>query len=214
MAVASLLAKGRNLPADDSAQPIADYGTGFAPRATVQEDQQALQELGERRTAAAKRNRVKQKFSPENRTPVPASAEVQALLAMEEEMAQAQAALRTEYQMQEREAKHAVEAAAASEQNTRAPQSVETGVMNTDDVSMLNAPEPPRIKEEPTPRMQQIAASGQSRATNSVADGRGMEFLGRFLGQVRRNPMRSAAAAAGTGLAALGAAPYDPREGE
>lgn len=217
MAIATLLAKGRNLPVDQGAPVVSAYPQGtteFSGAAAAAADQQRLQKLGEARQATARKNRVKQKFSAENRTPLPASAEVQAAIDLERELNQASALLKRDYEQQQVRERLTAEAAAASEQNSRQPQTVSEGVMNTDQTSQLNAPAPPVMSDEPTPRAKQMAASAPSQATNAVNNDRVSQMLAGFMRRVRNNPLKSAAAAGGGALAALGASPYDPREGE
>ena len=100
---------------------------------------------------------------------------------------------------------------AVSEQNSLPPQSTSTGVMNTDDVSMLNAPEAPMPRDEPTPRQRQIAASTPSQRSNDGVN-RAAQFAASMAGKIRRNPGLAAAAAAGGGLAGLGIIPWSPSE--
>jgi hypothetical protein len=199
------------------------------PPGSLDQLQAELEELGGVRRAEATSNKVSQRGNWKKELPRAAKQNQKAVAATEQgkalaaeqfqrdiaQAAQSETVLRqnaiAEANYQE---KLADTAAATSEQNTRQPQAVEEGVMNTDQVSQLNAPAPPQMQDEPTPRMQQIAASSQSQATNAVADDRAGSILRKFMGRVRRNPLRSVGAAAAGGLAALGAAPYDPREGE
>ena len=120
-------------------------------------------------------------------------------------LAQNEAAAALNAEIAAKEAQVVTEAAAVSEQNTRAPQAIETGVMNTDDVSMLNAPEPPVIKDEPAPRQRQLEASAPAQETNAAS-----KFLDSFMGRVRRNPGKAAAIAGAAGLGGLGVIPWDP----
>ena len=103
---------------------------------------------------------------------------------------------------------------AAAEQNSREPQSIDAGVMNTDSTSMLNSPEQPTIYDEPTPRQTQLRDSAPSQEANAVNNSRASQLLGNFMRRVKGNPLKSAAAAAAGGLGVLGALPYDPRESE
>ena len=114
-------------------------------------------------------------------------------------------------QMADLQADAMTRASAVSEQNPLPPQSVSAGVMNTDDVSQLNAPEAPTIRSEPTPRQQQIAASAPAQATNAGVS-RGRERLDAIMALARRNPYRTSAAVAGDALGTLGAIPWDPSD--
>ena len=211
---------------------LAPEGLAAFPAGSLDALQAELEELGGVRRAEAQSNRVSQRGNwkkelpraeKQNQTAIAQAEDGRRLAQDAYRQASLEAAQSPSVVAQNEAAFEAYEnkvqaeterAYAVSEQNTHSPQSVDTGVMNTDDVSMLNAPEPPVIRDEPTPRQQQIAASAPAAATNSVADDRGMNFLREFMGRARRNPMRTAAAAAGTGLGVLGALPYDPREGE
>ena len=205
----------------------AGQAAEFAPD-SLNQLQAELEALGLERREEAKANKVKtQYWKPElaraakQNKKVAATDATNKRIALEARNAQREAMIAEAAQSptviaqnqiaEQKQADSMARASAVSEQNSLPPQSTSTGVMNTDDVSMLNAPEAPMPKDEPTPRQQQIAASAPAQATDAGVS-RGRERLDAMLALARRNPYRTAAAAGAGALGTLGAIPWNPGE--